>query len=292
MNETKPPLADALRDWLKGLVKAKSVEPSALETLEELIEERQESETPIDPHERALLGNVLRLRDVSAADVMVPRADIVAVPASMGLDELLAYFTREGHSRMPVYRGTLDDVIGMVHIKDLLAWVKSGQPFQMNRILRKVLFVAPSARVLDLLMEMRQKRTHLAVVVDEYGGIDGLMTIEDVVEQIVGEIEDEHDLDSEPEIRRLDERTLEADARAPVENLETMLDRVLLSDEEREDIDTLGGLVTQLAGRVPGRGEIITHGAGIEFEILEADPRRVRRLRLRLPPGSGAEAGA
>jgi len=292
VNETKPPLADALRDWLKGLVKAKSVEPSALETLEELIEERQESETPIDPHERALLGNVLRLRDVSAADVMVPRADIVAVPASMGLDELLAYFTREGHSRMPVYRGTLDDVIGMVHIKDLLAWVKSGQPFQMNRILRKVLFVAPSARVLDLLMEMRQKRTHLAVVVDEYGGIDGLMTIEDVVEQIVGEIEDEHDLDSEPEIRRLDERTLEADARAPVENLETMLDRVLLSDEEREDIDTLGGLVTQLAGRVPGRGEIITHGAGIEFEILEADPRRVRRLRLRLPPGSGAEAGA
>ncbi|MCC7166093.1 MAG: HlyC/CorC family transporter [Rhodospirillales bacterium] len=281
-----------MRDWLKGLVKAKSVEPSALETLEELIEERQESETPIDPHERALLGNVLRLRDVSAADVMVPRADIVAVPASMGLDELLAYFTREGHSRMPVYRGTLDDVIGMVHIKDLLAWVKSGQPFQMNRILRKVLFVAPSARVLDLLMEMRQKRTHLAVVVDEYGGIDGLMTIEDVVEQIVGEIEDEHDLDSEPEIRRLDERTLEADARAPVENLETMLDRVLLSDEEREDIDTLGGLVTQLAGRVPGRGEIITHGAGIEFEILEADPRRVRRLRLRLPPDSGEDAGA
>ncbi|MBI4968900.1 MAG: HlyC/CorC family transporter [Rhodospirillales bacterium] len=281
-----------MRDWLKGLVKAKSVEPSALETLEELIEERQESETPIDPHERALLGNVLRLRDVSAADVMVPRADIVAVPASIGLDELLACFTREGHSRMPVYRGTLDDVIGMVHIKDLLVWVKSGQPFQMNRILRKVLFVAPSARVLDLLMEMRQKRTHLAVVVDEYGGIDGLMTIEDVVEQIVGEIEDEHDLDSEPEIRRLDERTLEADARAPVENLETMLDRVLLSDEEREDIDTLGGLVTQLAGRVPGRGEIITHGAGIEFEILEADPRRVRRLRLRLPPDSGAEAGA
>jgi magnesium and cobalt transporter len=291
MNETKPPLADALRDWLKGLVRAKSVEPSALETLEELIEERQESEAPIDPHERALLGNVLRLRDVSAADVMVPRADIVAVPSTMTLDELLARFTREGHSRMPVYRGTLDDVVGMVHIKDLMAWVKSGQPFQMTRILRKVLFVAPSARVLDLLMEMRQKRTHLALVIDEYGGIDGLMTIEDVVEQIVGEIEDEHDLDVEPEIRRLDEVTLEADARAPVENLETMLDRVLLSDDEREDIDTLGGLAAQLAGRVPGRGEVIAHPSGIEFEILEADPRRVRRLRVRLPPPA-AETGA
>jgi magnesium and cobalt transporter len=281
-------LLQPIRGWLKGLRRAKRAEPSALETLEELIEEREDYETPIDAHERLLLGNVLRLRDVTAYDVMVPRADIVAVPADIGQAALIEKFTSEGHSRLPVYRGTLDDAVGMIHIKDALAASQSSRPFQLSRILRRILFVSPSARVLDLLLEMRQKRTHLVLVVDEFGGIDGLITIEDLVEQIVGEIEDEHDQGGEFEIIRTSENVIEADARTPVEELEKMVGN-LLGAEEREEIDTLGGLVFSLAGRVPGRGELIVHPSGLEFEIVEADPRRVRRLRVRNLPSQGED---
>ncbi len=275
-------LVGAVRDWLKEKSRSRTVDPTGLETLEELIEEREENEEPLDAHERRLLGNVLRLRDVTAYDVMVPRADIVGVPSTLTLPELLEVFTREGHSRMPVYRGTMDDAVGMVHIKDVLAAEISGQPFQLGRIIRRVLFVAPSMRVLDLLLEMRIKRMHLALVVDEYGGIDGLITIEDLVEQIVGEIEDEHDEMNAPDIVRRPDGHLDADARATVEELEELVGP-LLSQEERDEIDTLGGLVVALAGHVPARGELIRHQSGMEFEVLEADPRRVRRLRIRKP---------
>ncbi|MBF0354720.1 MAG: HlyC/CorC family transporter [Alphaproteobacteria bacterium] len=283
---------EALRDLFGGWpVRAKPSEPTALETLEELIEEREENEEPLDAHERRLLGNVLRLRGVTAYDVMIPRADIVGVPSQIPLDELLETFTREGHSRMPVYRGTLDDTVGMVHIKDVLAvqtsGQTSGQPFQLGRIIRRVLFVAPAMRALDLLLEMRIKRIHLAMVVDEYGGIDGLITIEDLVEQIVGEIEDEHDELNAPDIVKRSDGSYEADARAPLEALEEITGPVL-TKEERGDIDTLGGLVIALAGHVPARGELIQHGSGLEFEVVEADPRRVRRLRLRNLPSLDA----
>jgi CBS domain containing-hemolysin-like protein len=276
-------LAGMVRDWLKEKTRPRNVEPTGLETLEELIEEREENEEPLDAHERRLLGNVLRLRDVTAYDVMIPRADIVGVASTLTLPELLDVFTREGHSRMPVYRGTLDDAIGMVHIKDLLAAEISGQPFQLGRIIRRVLFAAPSMRVLDLLLEMRIKRIHLALVVDEYGGIDGLITIEDLVEQIVGEIEDEHDEMNAPDIVRRDADLLEADARATVEELEEIVGPVL-TQEQRDEIDTLGGLVVALAGHVPARGELVLHESGMEFEVMEADPRRVRRLRVRNLP--------
>ncbi|TAN55268.1 MAG: HlyC/CorC family transporter [Rhodospirillales bacterium] len=275
---------EALRDLFTAWPRSRQAELTALETLEELIEEREENEEPLDAHERRLLGNVLRLRDVTAYDVMIPRADIVGVPTSIALNDLLDTFTREGHSRMPVYRGTLDDTVGMVHIKDVLAAVNSGQPFQLGRILRRVLFVAPAMRVLDLLLEMRIKRIHLALVVDEYGGIDGVITIEDLVEQIVGEIEDEHDELNAPDIVKRQDGVYEADARATLKELEEITGPVL-TDEERENIDTLGGLVIALAGHVPARGELISHESGLEFEVVEADPRRVRRLRLRnLPP--------
>lgn len=282
-------LAGLVKDWLKERTRGKASDPTGLETLEEIIEEREENEEPLDAHERRLLGNVLRLRDVTAYDVMIPRADIVGVPSTLTLPELLEVFTREGHSRMPVYRGTLDDAVGMVHVKDVLAAEISGQPFQLGRILRRVLFAAPSMRVLDLLLEMRIKRIHLALVVDEYGGIDGLVTIEDLVEQIVGEIEDEHDEMNAPDIGRRDGDMLEADARASLKEFEEAVGQVL-SEEERQEIDTLGGLVVALAGHVPARGELIRHdSSGIEFEVLEADPRRVRRLRARnLPPFEGA----
>lgn len=279
---TDDSLAHTLKTWLRGLRRGKPGE-SVRDTLEELFEEREDAEIPIDDHERRLLTNVLRLRDVTAHDVMVPRADIAAVDSKVTLEELLALINERGHSRYPVYRGTLDDAIGLVHIKDVLMMVASGKPFTLQRIVRKVLFVSPSIRVLDLLLEMRLKRTHMALVVDEYGGIDGLITIEDLVEQIVGEIQDEHEREVEPDYVEHPDGVIEADARMPVEDFEARVGP-LLDEEEREDIDTLGGLVFSLAGRVPSRGELIAHPRGLEFEVVDADPRRIKRLRIRNLP--------
>lgn len=276
-------LVQAIRGWLKTRRRAKSGE-SVRETLEELFEDREEEDLPIDEHERRLLGNILHLRDLSAYDVMVPRADITGVDSRISLEDLIEVIREKGHSRFPVYRGTLDDAVGLVHIKDVLIMVASGKPFALQRIVRKILFVSPSIRVMDLLLEMRLKRTHMALVVDEYGGIDGLVTIEDLVEQIVGEIEDEHDREVEPDLINRPDGVIEADARLPLEEFEAHLGK-LFDDEEIDDIDTLGGLVFALAGRVPSRGELITHPeSGIEFEIVDADPRRIKRLRLRNLP--------
>ena len=276
----------AIGSWLHramGLFKSRSAE-NVRETLEELIEDRSGSEMPIDDHERILLGNVLRLRDVTTADVMVPRADIQAVDVRTDLKTLVNIFTDSGHSRLPVFRRTLDDVIGMVHHKDVLHQSQQAPGVTLSHLLRRVLFVSPSMRVLDLLLEMRLKRIHMALVVDEFGGIDGLLTIEDVVEQIVGEINDEHDTDPDPDLKIGANGIIEADGRALITRFEELVGPVL-SDEEREEVDTLGGLVFFLAGRVPARGELITHPAGFEFEIIEADPRRVKRMRVTPPVG-------
>jgi magnesium and cobalt transporter len=275
-------LFEGLRVWLRGL-KRRPAPDSVRETLEDLIEQRDEAEQPIDDHERSLLGNILRLRDQTAYDVMVPRADINAIDVRASLQEIVTLVQDTGHSRYPVYRENLDDAIGLVHIKDVLLLQASGKPFSLQRIMRRVLYVSPSIRVLDLLLEMRLKRTHMALVVDEYGGIDGLVTIENLVEQIVGEIEDEHDRDIEPDFVEYPDGVIEADARMPLEELEARVGR-LLDEEDREDIDTLGGLVFFLAGRVPSRGELISHPSGLEFEVAEADPRRIKRLRLRNLP--------
>jgi CBS domain containing-hemolysin-like protein len=193
---------------------------------------------------------------------------------------------------VPVYRQTLDDVLGLIHIKDLAVLI-NDQPnteTKLAEIARKVLFVSPAVRVLDLLLEMRLKRTHMALVVDEHGGIDGLLTIEDVVEQIVGEIEDEHDTEeATPRMNLRDDGILGADARVTLEEFEDRFGRVF-SDSERETTDTLGGLVVMLAGRVPGRNELVRHSSGMEFEVTDSDPRRVRRLRVRhLPAAPAAE---
>ena len=269
----------SLRGWLRQLRRAKPGE-SVRETLEDLIEQREEGEAPIDDHERSLLGNILRLRDQTAYDVMVPRADINAIDVKASLQEIVQLVQDTGHSRYPVYRDSLDDAIGLVHIKDVLLLQASGKPFSLQRIMRRVLYVSPSIRVLDLLLEMRLKRTHMALVVDEYGGVDGLVTIENLVEQITGEIEDEHDREVEPDFVHYEDGVIEADARLPLTELEAKIGP-LLDEEDREDIDTLGGLVFFLAGRVPSRGELISHPSGLEFEVVEADPRRIKRLRLR-----------
>ncbi|MDA8230824.1 MAG: hemolysin family protein [Magnetospirillum sp.] len=272
-------LIATIRGWLRFLRRSKGSE-TVREALEELIEDREHSEVPIDDNERLLLGNILHLRDVTASDLMVPRADIVAVEARTGPKELLDLFTRCGHSRLPVYRKTLDDVAGMVHVKDVIIAAQRDQPFALSRLVRRVLFVSPSMRALDLLLEMRLKRTHMALVVDEYGGIDGLVTIEDVVEEIVGEIEDEHDRNAEPDLVVGPDGVIEADARTSIEDFEEVVGPVL-SEEERDDVETLGGLVFFIAGRVPSRGELITHSSGLEFQVVEADPRRIKRLRVR-----------
>jgi CBS domain containing-hemolysin-like protein len=289
-NGANESLISTIRGWLRLLRRSRGAE-TVREALEELIEDRNSAEVPIDDHERLLLGNILHLRDVTAYDVMIPRADIVAVEARTPLPEVMALLIRCGHSRLPVYRGTLDDVLGMIHIKDLLAAQQQERPPGLARLARKVQFVAPSMRVLDLMLEMRLRRSHMALVVDEYGGIDGLVTIEDLVEQIVGEIEDEHDRAVEADFVLRPDGVIEADARTPIEEFEEHVGPVL-SEEEREEVDTLGGLVSFIAGRVPSRGELIVHEAGFEFEIVDADPRRIKRLRVRRAAAERTEGAA
>ena len=277
-----PSIGKSLLGWIRGVLGARNGEDSARDKLDELIEEREEAELPIDDDERTLLANILNLRGRTIADVMVPRADIVAISRDAPLGQLIETLTREGHSRLPVYGQNLDDVTGMVHIKDVLAWRGQEKDFSLADIQRKVLFVSPSMQVLELLLEMRAVRSHMAMVVDEFGGVDGLVTIEDLVEEIVGEIEDEHDRNVEPSLTRDADGSFTADARVTIEALEAAVGPIV-SDGERETIDTLGGLVFALAGRVPIRGELVRHPSGYEFEVLDADPRHVKRVKLLKP---------
>ncbi|MFO0293866.1 MAG: hemolysin family protein [Rhodospirillales bacterium] len=278
---------------LRRLLRREDPEAKLRESLEETIEEIiEEGDTPpaeIGAQERALIRNILKLRQLTAYDVMVPRADIVAVAHDVALPALVDTIRREAHSRYPVYRGTTDEIVGMVHIKDVLAYWGADKPFAIDDVLRKILFVAPSMRVLDLLLEMRKTRLHLALVVDEFGGIDGLVSIEDLVESIVGEIEDEHDIEERPGVQAQPDGAWLVDARLPLDELEAAIGPLLTDEERGADIDTTGGLVVALAGRVPARGEVIAHPGGAEFEILDADPRRIKRLRARRrAPGAGA----
>jgi len=276
---------------LQGLLRRREAE-SVRDRMEELIEEHEELPRDRDgnshrdefsPQERAVLGNVLRLRDKTADDVIVPRADIMAMPEDFTLEQAIRLIQRDGHSRYPVYRGQLDEIVGMVHIKDVFASVGREGPFDLKSILRKPLFTVPSVPVLDLLLQMRQARIHMALVVDEYGGIDGLVTIEDLVETITGDISDEHDEDVPPQMVERPDGTIELDARTPVEDFEQKLGVVLTEEERAADIDTVGGLVFTLAGRVPAKGELVSHSSGLEFRVLDADARRIRRLKVRRP---------
>jgi CBS domain containing-hemolysin-like protein len=271
-------------DWIKSLARGRNGDANLRETLEELIEDSEgdaQSAEPINAEERLMLMNILELGELRVDDVMVPRADIVALESGTSLNDMVALFHTALHSRMPVYRKALDDVLGMVHIKDLLSFWDRREDFKLRSIIREVLFVPPAMPVLDLLLKMRATRIHMAVVVDEYGGTDGLVTIEDLVEEIVGEIEDEHDEVEGPLIVTRADGSLDADARAPIDEFENQVGVDLLPDERDEDVDTLGGFVFSLLGRVPQRGEVVSHTAGLEFEILDADPRRIKRLRVR-----------
>ncbi|HJN61448.1 MAG TPA: hemolysin family protein [Alphaproteobacteria bacterium] len=250
------------------------------ESLEELIEEEEEISEQITPEERDLLMNLLRLGHLNAEDAMVPRPDITAIEERATLDEIVDSIKQSGHSRMPVYRDTLDEVVGMVHIRDVMSFWDDTKKFELSQIIRQVLFVPQSMPVVDLLAKMRTSRLHMAVIVDEYGGTDGLVTIEDLVEEIVGEIEDEHDVTPTPTFSISPDGIVEADARTEIEALESHFGVALRDGELDEDIETVGGLVSRLAGRVPLRHDRVNHPVGLTFEILDADPRRVKRVRV------------
>ena len=267
------------------------------ESLEEAIEESDRASALTVP-ERTMLANLLKFGSLSVHDVMVPRAEIVAVEESTPLDGLIAIYREAQHSRLPVYRETLDDPTGLVHIKDVLKLIEErgdggyslrGEP--IARIKRDLLFVPPSMPLLDLLLKMQTTHTHLALVIDEYGGTDGLVTIEDLIEEIVGEIADEHDED-ELHTRKVEGGQILADARMSLEEFARETGVTLNGEEAEEEINTLGGLVVAVVGRVPQRGELVTLPSGYEFEIVDADPRRVRRVRIRPPvrPKASAES--
>ncbi|MGA3402381.1 MAG: hemolysin family protein [Acetobacteraceae bacterium] len=283
---------------LRGLLRRRHAEQSLRDSIAELVQEAAEAQVlpgeppELDRHERLLIANVLRLRETTAADVMVPRADIVAMRADATLAQAIEQFRTEGHSRMPVYQEQLDDVAGMIHLKDVFAYIGRPEAFSVEAIMRKPLLVAPQLPVLDLLLQMRQARMHLALVVDEYGGIDGLVTIEDLVETITGDIADEHDDDDVTMVTERPDGSLDVNARLPVEAFEEKLGPVLSEDERDADIHTVGGLVFTLAGRVPAKGEVVSHPSGIEFRVLDADPRHIRRLRVRRPAADGAPTQA
>lgn len=276
------------------------------ETLDEALRSDSEGESGFNPEERAMLVRMLRFGTLSVEDVMVPRADIIAVDDSQTVGSLLKTFDEAGVSRVPIFRETLDDPRGMIHVKDLLSWLISEsallddgkeergiqsvleQTIAGAKLRRQALFVPPSMPAMNLLIRMQTTRIHMAIIVDEYGGTDGLVTIEDLVEQIVGDIEDEHD-EEEVALMVEDPRSgLIASARTPVDELEKALGVKLLKPEEEAEIDTLGGLIFSLVGRIPARGELISHPTGIEFEILEADPRRIKKLKIhRAESGDG-----
>jgi magnesium and cobalt transporter len=296
-------------------------EQSLRESLEDVIEQHEVgSENDVSAEERFMLRNILEFGGQRIEDVMVPRADIMAVEDSTSLSDLFNVFIEANHSRLPVYRETLDEPLGMVHVKDLVHWLakpakktrsrkprnsakegKAETPKKKSKglnladvnlsisvaeagIVREMLFVPPSMPAVDLLVQMQSSQIHLALVVDEYGGTDGLVSIEDLVEEIVGEIADEHDDPDAPMIARQADGSLIADARTQIEDLELLVGVDLMPDEDEDDADTLGGLVFTLVGRVPVRGELVRHASGLQFEVLEGDARRLKKLKIHTVP--------
>ena len=278
---------------MRHLIFGEDSEPTLRAEIEEAIDEAEESEgsTPIaagdlSAAERQMLRNLLHFGEQTAGDICVTRGDIMAVPSDISFDDLVRAFVDAGHSRLPVYGESLDEVIGMVHIKDLfLASVDPSLDRSLKALMREPLFVPESMGVIELLARMRADRIHLAIVVDEFGGTEGLVTIEDVVEEIVGEIEDEHDIEEAGMLSRLDEGVWEADARMELEDLAEAVDARLVWEED--EVDTLGGLVFLLAGHIPARGESVLHPSGWRLETIDSDPRKILRVRLHAPEPEG-----
>lgn len=262
-------------------------EGSLRRTLEEIIEETEGgARRQLSGEERDLVQRALAFGELEVADIMVPRSDVKAVPVEASLAEVVEAMRAARHTRLLVYRQTLDDVVGIVHLKDLLDFWGDGKSFVLERVVRQVPVVPPSMRVLELLLELRTSRQHLAVVVDEFGGTDGLVTLEDVVSELLGEIADEQAGLGPPQLVERADGALEVDGRLDLEELEAHLGLELLSADERDEADTVAGLIFALVDRVPARGELVEHPSGVRFEVLDADPRRIKRVCVRRPPAS------
>jgi len=264
-------------------IKSNNLDKNLDQELEQFIAKRinaDDSNGETLSHENELLKNLAGLRGITASDVMVPRVDIVSVAMSDDFNEIVKQLIKTNHSRVPVRNESLDDIVGILHIKDVLANLFLKEKQNIKTLLKKPIFVSPSISLLDLLYEMRIKRRHLALVVDEYGGIDGLVTIEDLVEELVGDIEDEHDLSSECRLEKLEDGSIVVEARIIIDLLVDFTQSIRKEDLN-EEIETLGGFIVSIAGRVPVKGEVIKYSpSGLKFEILEADPRKVILVKI------------
>ena len=252
------------------------------DVLEDIIEDNGNSVESIDDGTKKIFKNIIQLNDKCIEDIMIPRADIDAVSSSIKINQLITFINKTKHSRIPVYDENLDKVIGMVHIRDLFEKINKNAKVKRDikiskSIVRKILFSSPSMRILDLLLKMRSEQIHMSIVVDEFGGTNGLVTIEDLVEEIVGEIKDEHDFEEIDIIKKISKKTYEVSARVTVDEFERKLG-VFFESVDKEDIDTVGGLVFNLIGKIPSRGQVIAHKSGLEFTILDADTRKIKRL--------------
>ncbi|MDR0678153.1 MAG: hemolysin family protein, partial [Holosporaceae bacterium] len=277
-----------IRNYLSKLFKKEDGVP-LIDRLENLIESDSESNYEInadDTNELALVSNVLGLKELTAEDIMVPRADIVGARIDASLDEFIEIFSQNNFSQIPIYKDTLDNVVGVVRVRDFLPYINNPESFKIESLLKDVIYVVPSIQLLELLVEIRASVNHMALVVDEFGGIDGLVTLHDVVAEIVGEIQQNQSIF--PQIITKQDGSIIADAKTPICKCEDLLKVELLKPlmkdaNEEPDIETLGGLSMLLAGRMPTRGETLVHPSGVEFDIVEADPRRVKRILIRRP---------
>ncbi|KQR84200.1 hemolysin family protein [Sphingomonas sp. Leaf343] len=290
MADDRSSTADSDSIWrgLKSFIFGQDTEERLRDQLEEAIDRHEDDPAPdakgdLSPLERQMVRNLLHFGERDAGDVGVPRADIVAVEEKTSFDHLVQIFAEAGHSRLPVYREKLDTIVGMIHVKDVFRILATGAPHpaDLSGLIREPLYVPMSRGTLDVLADMRQRRVHLAIVLDEYSGTEGLITIEDLIEEIVGEIEDEHDEAPEALLIPLDGGAWDADARVELEDVGTAVDPRLADTED--DVDTLGGLAAVLAGRVPQVGECVDHPSGWKLEVTDSDERRVNRLRLHPP---------
>ena len=265
------------------LLKAQKDKKNIKEDLETVLDNKSNNIDGISKQERIMLMNILKIDKILARDIMIPRAEIIAVDENISFEEAIKIFVDGAHSRIPIYKEQLDNITGMLHIKDLVKFQTENHNKEkfINNIKKDILHIPPSMPVLDLLIKMQLTRLHMGVVIDEYGGVDGLITIEDVIEEITGEIEDEHDDTDIPMFIKLSSNTFESNARLPIEELEKISQIKLLN--EGDDTDTIGGLVASIAGRVPQRGEIIKHESGMVFTIIDADPRRIKTIKISLP---------
>ncbi len=272
-----------IRTWIASTLGLKNNDGNLRETLEQLAEESESAELVVTAEGKSMLHNILSFFELKVSDIMVPRVNIIAVEEKIGLDELKRVIRENEHTRMPVYRNNMDEIVGFIHIKDLIRYTESDADFSLQNFVREIVVVPASMRVLDLLVKMRLSGVHIAVVVDEFGGTDGLVTLEDIFEEIVGDIQDEHDeLEENQKIIKIADNLFEADARLEMENLEKFLGFTLDEQEDEREYDTVGGFIFELLGRVPAVGEVIEAPHNINFEILDADSRRILRVRMTL----------